>query len=299
MNWTRTFKKCRVENLYNKWNFSCSSCSSCSSLTIQDESSSNSSCSSCSFLTIQDELSSNHVISRCVRFYVKKWACRAIIYLFDSNRNLSLLTFDWIVTLFFLLNFLRLEEIHSLSCFMFFFKSQARLVLVARVFKKKIDVMMFCTRCARDQKKCHLSFLSRKCEKCIRVEKKCEFTKSMIHFDNIDKTIKKLKREKLKIEVAWEIANELARSKLSKLKRLREQKCFLKEREQKMFDNALNDIKELKRLKELKKTFEMIVDFENLNDFFASSVLSFDATNWISLENSFDNENVVESFDNF
>ena len=46
-----------------------------------------------------------------------------------------------------------------------------------------------------------------------------------------------------------------------------------------MFDNALNDVKELKRLKELKKTFEMIVDFENLNDLFASSVLSFNAIN--------------------
>ena len=62
--------------------------------------------------------------------------------------------------------------------------------------------MMFCTRCARDQKKCRLFFLSRKCEKCIRVEKKYEFTKSMIHFDDIDKAMKKLKREKLKIEIA-------------------------------------------------------------------------------------------------
>ena len=121
----------------------------------------------------------------------------------------------------------------------------------------------------------------------------------MIHFDDIDKAMKKLKREKLKIEIAWEIANELARSKLSKLKRLREQKRFLKEREQKMFDNALNDVKELKRLEKLKKTFEMIVDFENLNDFFVSSVLSFDATNWISFENSFDDESVLKSFDNF
>ena len=121
----------------------------------------------------------------------------------------------------------------------------------------------------------------------------------MIHFDNIDKAMKKLKREKLKIEVAWKIANEFARSKLSKLKRFREQKRFLKEREQKMFNNALNDVKELKRLKESKKIFEMIVDFENLNNFFASSVLSFDAINWIFFKNSFDDESVVKSFDNF
>ena len=98
MSWTRTFKKCRVRNLYSKWDSFCSSCSPCSSLTIQDESSSISSCSPCSLLTIQDELSSNHVISRRARFYVKKWVCRAITYLFDSNRSSSLLTFDWIVT---------------------------------------------------------------------------------------------------------------------------------------------------------------------------------------------------------
>ena len=122
----------------------------------------------------------------------------------------------------------------------------------------------------------------------------------MIHFDDIDKTMKKLKHEKLKIEVAWEIANELARSKLSKLKRLREQKRFLKEREQKMFNNALNDVKELKRLEELKSVVEMIVDLENLNNLFTSSVLSLDATNWISLKDSFDDdESVAMSFDNF
>ena len=85
---------------------------------------------------------------------------------------------------------------------MFFFKFQVRIAFVARIFQKKIVVIMFCIRCARNQKECRLSFLSRKCEKCIRVEKKCELAKSMIHFDDIDKTMTKLKREKLKIEIA-------------------------------------------------------------------------------------------------
>ena len=115
MSWTRTFKKCRVKNLYSKWDFSCSSCSPCSPLTIQNESSSISSCSSCSLLTIQDELSSNHVISRHARFYVKKWVCRAITYLFDFSRSSSFLTFDWIVTLSFSFLFFVLKEFLTLS----------------------------------------------------------------------------------------------------------------------------------------------------------------------------------------
>ena len=49
------------------------------------------------------------------------------------------------------------------------------------------------------------------------------------------------------------IANELIRSKQSKLKRFREQKRFLKKHEQIIFDKSLNDVKQLKRLKKLKK----------------------------------------------
>ena len=78
--------------------------------------------------------------------------------------------------------------------------------------------------------------LSRKCEKCVRVEKKCESLISLINFDDIDKTMNKLNREETKIEIALKIANNLIRSKLFKLKRFREQKRFLKDREQKMFD---------------------------------------------------------------
>ena len=99
---------------------------------------------------------------------------------------------------------------------------------VVRIFKKEIVVMIFCTRCARDSKKCRLSSLSRKCEKCVRVEKKYESSMSLINFDDIDKAMNKLSREKIKIEIALKIANDLIRSKLFKLKRFREQKRFFK-----------------------------------------------------------------------
>ena len=115
---------------------------------------------------------------------------------------------------------------------------------------------MSCFRCARAQKKYRLLFLSKNCVECIRIEKKCESNESIVYFARIDKALEKLNREKLKIETAWEAANEQtrvaseqARFKLVKLKRLRQQRRFLKEREQKMFDKGLDDVEKLKRLK--------------------------------------------------
>ena len=49
----------------------------------------------------------------------------------------------------------------------------------------------------------------------------------------------------------------MTRSKQLKLKRFREQKRFLKKREQTMFDKSLNNVKQLKRLKKLKKIDEI------------------------------------------
>ena len=96
------------------------------------------------------------------------------------------------------------------------------LYFVARIFKKEVIVIMFCTRCVRNQKKYRLSFKSRRCEKCVRVEKKCESSMSLINFDDIDKAINKLSREETKMEIALKIANDMIRSKLFKLKRFRE-----------------------------------------------------------------------------
>ena len=69
----------------------------------------------------------------------------------------------------------------------------------------------------------------------------------------------------------------MTRSKQSKLKRFREQKRFLKEREQTMFDKSLNDMKQLKRLKKLKKIDEIeqkIDEIFSLNKLLDSKILS-------------------------
>ena len=110
---------------------------------------------------------------------------------------------------------------------------------------------------------------------------------SLINFDDIDKTMNKLSREKMKIEIALKIASDLIRSKLFKLKRFREQKRFLKNREQKMFDKDFDDVKKLKRLKTMKQVAKEIVDLENLNDFFAFDALSSNAINLIFFERFF------------
>ena len=84
---------------------------------------------------------------------------------------------------------------------MFFIKSQIRLELYDRIVSKDLIAMMFCIRCVRNHKKCRFSILFRRCAKCVRVERKCEFFESIVNFNDIDKNMKKLKREKLKIEI--------------------------------------------------------------------------------------------------
>ena len=65
--------------------------------------------------------------------------------------------------------------------------------------------------------------------------------------------MEKLKREEIETEVLQAIATEQIRVSQAKLQRLRKQKRFLKEREQKMFDKGLNNVEELERLEELEK----------------------------------------------
>ena len=135
---------------------------------------------------------------------------------------------------------------------------------------------MICFRCVRNQKKCRF-FLFKKCAKYIRIDKKYEFAIFKINFFDIDKIITKFEKNELKIEIVWEIANELTRSKQSKLKRFREQKRFLKKREQTMFDKSLNNVKQLKRLKKLKKIDEIeqkIDEMFFLNKLFDSNIFS-------------------------
>ena len=117
--------------------------------------------------------------------------------------------------------------------------------------------------------------LFKKCAKCICVNKRCNSTISMINFFDIDKIFEKLKREKSKIETIWKIVIELVRIKLVKFKRFRQQKKFFKNREQKMFNKSLNNVKKLKRLKFLKILNQIeIALIVFLNDFFNSNAFS-------------------------
>ena len=135
---------------------------------------------------------------------------------------------------------------------MFFRKFQNHIVFVDRISFKKLIIMMICIRCVYSQKKCRFFLLFKKCTKCIRIDKRCNSTISMINFFDIDKVLEKLKREKSKIETTWKVVIELVRIKFVKFKRFRQQKIFFKNREQKMFNKDLNDVKKLKRFEFLK-----------------------------------------------
>ena len=67
----------------------------------------------------------------------------------------------------------------------------------------------------------------------------------------------KLEKEEEEAEAAMDAAMELLVSKKQKLKRIRTQRRFLKEREQKLFDKGLSDVEELERLEELEKAQEV------------------------------------------
>ena len=173
-----------------------------------------------------------------------------------------------------------------------------RKIEVNHIFANRIDffcrvvAMIVYIRCVAKQKQCRLSFLSRKCLKCVRSGKKCEPAISSVNFDVIDRAMTKLKWKKLETEAAWETAfeqsrltNELTRIKLFKLKRLCQQKKFLKQREQKLFDKNLSDVKELKCLKNLKKSAEIernLVNVFSFNEFVETDVLISETLNWLN-----------------
>ena len=66
----------------------------------------------------------------------------------------------------------------------------------------------------------------------------------------------------------------MTRSKQLKLKRFREQKRFLKKREQTIFDKSLNNVKQLKRLKKKIDEIERKIDeIFSLNKLLDSKIL--------------------------
>ena len=154
------------------------------------------------------------------------------------------------------------------SCFM----SSRREQLYRRVKFKGVTTMMFCQRCVSRQLKCCLSSLFKKCAKCIRTRKRCESIVLVMNFDAIDRALAKLEEEELKMKAIQLIATKQLRTFFVKLQRLKKQKRFLREKEQKMFDKELSNVKELKRLKDLEQTttLKQLLSFAiYFNDFVA------------------------------
>lgn len=150
--------------------------------------------------------------------------------------------------------------------------------------------MVSCLRCARSQTPCRLSTLSQKCGECVRKGRKCEPAEPVVNFSGIDKALEKLEREELETEAALDLANaqaqaanETARVKQAKLKRLRQQRRFIKAQEQRMFDKGLDDVEELERLEQLEKAQEIqtaAAHSSSLDDFLDAD-MQIDNINWL------------------
>ena len=78
-----------------------------------------------------------------------------------------------------------------------------------------------------------------------------------MNFDVIDRALTKLEEKKMKMKTTQLIAIEQLRTSFVKLQRLKKQKRFLREKEQKMFDKKLFDVKKLKRLKDFEQTIAL------------------------------------------
>ena len=152
--------------------------------------------------------------------------------------------------------------------------------------------MVACNRCAHKQLECRLSSLSKRCSECVRTGKKCGPAAPKVDFSSIDRAMEKLEKEELETEAAWKAANELARSaqetartKQSKLERLRVQKRFLRKKEQNMFDKGLDDVEELERLEDMEKAAEVersVASASSLSEYFDPNFLSAEAQNWLA-----------------
>ena len=172
--------------------------------------------------------------------------------------------------------------------------------LIDRINKKDVIAMIVCARCVLRQKKCRMSSLFKRCDECIRFNKKCEPSQFVVNFDSIDRVMKKLKRKKLKIKIAWKLANEIARVKQVKLECLRVQKRLLKKKKQTMFDKKLLNVKKLQRLENLNKVANVkrsIFFATFLIDWFDDENFNVESMRW--LDDFFDLLKIVAKvFDN-
>ena len=123
--------------------------------------------------------------------------------------------------------------------------------MFSRITKNDIIIIMICFKYARAQKISFVVLVAEMRLMHLYWKKKCEFAKSTINFSSIDK-------------IAWKVAMKFARIKQSKLKRLCQQKRFLKKREQKIFEKNCSTWKNWKKLLKLmlrlfRSFFEQVV----------------------------------------
>ena len=100
----------------------------------------------------------------------------------------------------------------------------------------------------------------------------------MMNFDVIDRALAKLKEKEMKVKTTQLIATKQLRASFAKLQRLKKQKRFLREKEQKMFDKELFNVKKLKRLKgleqaiALKRVISIATCFDDLATLFSTNL---------------------------
>ena len=120
-----------------------------------------------------------------------------------------------------------------------------------------------------------------KCFACVLAATKCEIVENApLDFATIDRAMKRLKKKELKTKAVLDAAVEQIRISRAKLRRLRKQKKFLKNREKKLFDKNLSNVEEFERLKELEKIKKIQRAAETaffVNDFFTFEVFFFES----------------------
>ena len=146
----------------------------------------------------------------------------------------------------------------------------SRATLNRRKFGDRINeygflVMVACRRCQKQRLPCKMSSLSERCGHCVRVGRyDCEpgdlprtnfavIDKEKERLQSMEEDAEREDAEAMKANVEAMERSRLARAKLS---RVREQKRFLRLREQKMFDEGLKSVEELEALEAAQKIIE-------------------------------------------
>ena len=160
-----------------------------------------------------------------------------------------------------------------------------RVALSARIVKSGEVAMVSCRRCESKGWDCKLSSFSLKCSACVLSATKCEAAEiAPPDFATIDRAMERLEKEELEAEAVLDAAAEQIRVSRAKLRRLRKQKKFLKDREKKLFDKGLSDVEEFERLEELEKANEVQRAAEaasSVDDFLTSGALSPGSLSWL------------------